>query len=100
MKQKTPDTSVELFVTPEGFFKELVQKGLSQRKVKAIPLVENYLVNLLQHYLDARNLFESTYANESGQKSPQTLAETYLTAQNADASTKVEMLRKLGDRTL
>lgn len=100
MKEKTQNKSVDLFVSPEGFFQELVQKGLTQRKVKAVPLVETYLVNLLQHYLDARNLFESTYANEGGQKVPQTLAETYLTAQSSDVPTRIEMLRKLGDRTL
>jgi len=100
MKDKTQNKSVDLFVSPEGFFQELVQKGLTQRKVKTIPLVETYLVNLLQHYLDARNLFESNYINEAGQKSPQTLAETYLTAQSSDIPTRIEMLRKLGDRTL
>ncbi|HWU44788.1 MAG TPA: hypothetical protein VN132_15155, partial [Bdellovibrio sp.] len=38
--------------------------------------------------------------NESGQKNPQTLAEMFLTAQNAESPIKVELLRKLGDRTL
>jgi len=78
----------------------MVQKGLTQRKIQTYPLVESYLVNLLQYYLDARNLFESEYANESGQRNPQTLAEMYLIAQNAEPPTKAEMLRKLGDRTL
>ncbi|WP_374076449.1 hypothetical protein [Bdellovibrio bacteriovorus] len=100
MREKASNGSVELFVSPEGFFQELVQKGLSQRKIQTYPLVENYLVNLLQHYLDARNLFESEYANESGQKNPTTLAEMYLTAQNAEPPARVELLRKLGDRTL
>ncbi len=100
MREKASNESVELFVSPEGFFQELVQKGLSQRKIQTLPLVENYLVNLLQHYLDARNLFEAEYANESGQKNPKTLAEIYLTAQNSEPPVRVEMLRKLGDRTL
>ena len=100
MKQKVQSHKVELFVSPDGFFEELVKKGLSQRKVKAVPTVENYLVNLLQHYLDARNLFEQGFISESGERSPTTLAETYMLAQNADAATRNEMLRKLGDRTL
>ena len=99
MSDKT-SASVDLFVSPEAYFKELVQQGLTQRRVRTLPSVENYLVNLLQHYLDSKNLFESNYQNESGQKSPQTLAESFLMAQNADAATKMEMLRKLGDRTL
>lgn len=100
MTQKSHLKTVDLFVSPQGFFQELVSKGLSQRKIQTYPMVENYLVNLLQHYLDARNLFEEEYANEEGQKNPQTLAEMYLLAQNAETSVKVEMLRKLGDRTL
>lgn len=98
MREKTK--SIELFLNPTSFFQELVQQGLSQRKIQTVPLVETYLVNLLQHYLDARNLYESVYANESGQKSPQTLAEMYLTAQNSDPVAKMDLLRKLGDRTL
>lgn len=100
MREKPSSTTVELLLSPNGFFQELVQKGLSQRKIQTFPLVESYLVNLLNHYLDARNLFESQYANEAGQKNPQTLAEMFLTAQNAEASVKTEMLRKLGDKAL
>lgn len=93
-------SSVELFISPEGYFQELVQQGLSQRKVNTYPFVESYLVRLLQHYLDAKNLHEDPYANESGQRAPQTLAEAYLIAQNSDLPVRTEMLRKLGDRTL
>lgn len=100
MRDQKTTPKVELFVSPEGFFQELVQEGLSQRKVQTYPVVETYLVRLLQHYLDARNLFESDYVNESGQKAPQTLAEMYLTAQSAEPPIKNEMLRKLGDRAL
>ncbi|MBO9668228.1 MAG: hypothetical protein J7501_15615 [Bdellovibrio sp.] len=100
MSSNSQPKSVELFVSPDGFFQELVSKGLSQRKVRTYPLVESYLVNLLKHYLDARNLFDEEYASEGGQRNPQTLAEMYLLAQNAEASAKVELLRKIGDRTL
>lgn len=100
MREKRSTTHVELFVSPEGYFQELVQKGLSQRRIQTFPLVETYLVNLLQHYLDARNLFDAQYTDESGQRAPQTLAEMFLLAQNADSFARVEMLRKLGDRTL
>lgn len=66
----------------------------------AYPHVESYLVRLLQYYLDARNLYEDPYVNETGQRTPQTLAEAYLIAQNSDLPVRVEMLRKLGDKTL
>lgn len=100
MREKPSNTSVELFVSPQGFFQELVQRGLMQRKIQTYPFVESYLVNLLQHYLDARNLFDENYANEGGQKNPQTLAEMYLIAQSAEPQVKADLLRKLGDRTL
>lgn len=100
MREKWSTAQVELFVSPEGYFQELVQKGLNQRKIQTFPLVETYLVNLLQYYLDARNLFESEYIDESGQRAPQTLAEMFLLAQSADSFARMEMLRKLGDRTL
>lgn len=100
MTEKRQNGSVELFISPEGFFQEMVQKGLTDRKIQTLPVVESYLVNLLQHYLDARNLFDSTYASEGGQKNPQTLAEAYLIAHNSELTVRVEMLRKLGDRAL
>lgn len=98
MRDKT--STVELFISPEGYFQELVQAGLSQRKVNTYPLVQNYLVHLLHYYLDARNLYEEPYANEGGQRQPQTLAECYLIAQNSEPAVRTEMLRKLGDKTL
>lgn len=100
MAGKPSSKTVELFVSPHGFFQELVQKGLAQRRIQAVPSVESYLVNLLNHYLDAKNLFEPEYASESGQKNPQTLAEMYLIAINSEVPTRVDLLRKLGDRTL
>lgn len=100
MGEESKNKSIELFVSPEGYFKELVRNGLQQRRVQTSPFVETYLVNLLQYYLDARNLFDEKYVTEMGDKSPQTLAELYLTAQNSENPVRVEMLRKLGDRAL
>ncbi|HWU42264.1 MAG TPA: hypothetical protein VN132_02460, partial [Bdellovibrio sp.] len=68
MGEKSPSKSVEILMSPQGYFQEVVKKGLTQRKIQTVPHVENYLVNILHQFLDARNLFESTYANESGQK--------------------------------
>lgn len=90
MKDKPNSQSVELFVSPEGYFQELVSKGLYDRKVQTHPIVETYLVNLLKQYLDAKALFEAEA----------TLAEMYLHAQNAEPSIKMEKFKKLGDRAL
>lgn len=99
MSEKPSTNKVELFISPQGYFQDLVREGFSQRKIQTYPQVESYIVQLLQHYLDSRNLFESEYS-ETGERNPQTLAETYLLAQNAEHITKVEMLRKLGDKAL
>src|SRR6185312_8415266 len=67
--------------------------------VKAVPAVQTYLVSLLEHYLDARNLFEEP-AGEGENKKPETLAEMFLLAANSDRVGKVDLLKKLGDRSL
>lgn len=89
----------ELFISPKEYFTSLVKQGLEHRKIKTYPHVETYLVTLLQHYLDARNLFDGE-AGETGKKSPQTLAEMLLTAHSSESGIKLEMLKKLGDRSL
>jgi hypothetical protein len=102
MENNQPKSSVstDLFISPDEFFKDLVRQGFVQRKLETYPLVETYLVDLLQHYLDAKNLFDPDY-DESGKKVPKTLAEMYLLANNTDDQfMKVELLKKMGDRSL
>ena len=89
----------KLFVSPEAFFEEEVKKGLAHRKIKTYPSVEKYLIDLLQHYLDAKNLFNAVNVPE-GQKPPQTLAELYMTALSADQPMRRELLKTLADRSL
>lgn len=90
----------DLCVSPGDYFKDLVRDAFVHRKLHSFPLVEAYMVDLLQHYLDARNLFEPEH-DEAGNKIPSTLAEMYLYANNTDDHVqKVELLKKLGDRSL
>ena len=63
-------------------------------------MAEDYLVGVLEHYVVADHLHESETVDETGQKKPTTLAETLLLAAQAEHTTKVDMLKKLGDRTL
>ncbi len=88
-----------LILSTNEFFDEILEEAFQKRKVDAHPQVKDYLSNLLKFYMDARNLHEEP-VDESGKRKPSTLAELYLEAQNADHSVKVEMLKKLGDRTL
>lgn len=92
--------TTDLCVSPGEYFKDLVREGLAHRKLQTYPVVEAYLVSLLQHYLDARNLFDPEF-DEAGNRIPSTLAEMYLWAQNTeDQLKKIELLKKLGDRSL
>ena len=68
---------------------EVVDDALKERKVKTVPLAHRYLVQLLEHYVSAENL-----------KSQETLAELFLKAANSDHNQKIELLKKLGDRSL
>lgn len=88
-KMKT-ETSGFILASPREYFSEVVEASLHKRNVKTTPEVQFYLVSLLEHYLDARNLFEK----------PDTLAETYLIASNSAPTERVELLKKLGDKSL
>lgn len=90
---------MNLFVSPKEYFKQIVQDGIKNRRLENHPRVEDYLTNLLQHYLDARNLFEPEH-DENGQRRPQTLAEMYLTASQMELSARLEQLKRLGDKSL
>ncbi len=97
MEQREKKT--EIFISAEGYFAELVKEGMEFRKINPDPNVERYLISLLTHYLDAKNLFEEQ-RNEPGVKAPQTLAELYMVAQNSEPAVRLELLKKLGDRSL
>jgi hypothetical protein len=76
--------------TPNQYFTEMVDAGFEKRNLKIAPHAKVYLVSILEHYLDARNLF--TY--------PDTLAEAFLLASNAPPQEKIELLKKTGDKSL
>jgi hypothetical protein len=88
-----------LCLSPREYFQEIVDEGLTKRNLKTSPAVSLYLVDLLEHYLDAKNLYDSEI-NDLGQKKPQTLAEMFLQAGSADPTERRGLLKKLGDRSL
>jgi hypothetical protein len=96
--EKKTEPQIQL-VTPREYFGEMVSSGLTRRNISTYPLVQNYLVNLLEHYMDARNLFDEP-VNELGQRQPQTLAELYLKSAQMEAAERAMTLKKLADRTL
>jgi hypothetical protein len=91
-------TAPDFSVSPREFFQEAVTKALEHQKVRTLPQVEIYLVNLLEFHLSTENLFD--LVDESGRRSRETLAEMYLKASNAEPRTRMELLKKVGDKAL
>jgi hypothetical protein len=88
-----------LLMSPEQHFTEVLQEACKERKIKSFPLLETYLVHLLKHYLNSKNLF-SPLQDDSTEKIPQTLAEMYLTAMNTEPPKNKEIMKALADRAL
>lgn len=87
-----------ILLSPKEYFSSLIEEAVEKQKLKSPPIVREYLVNLLNFYLDARNFHEE--ATEGGKPAPTTLAELYLTAQSEDHFKRQEILKRLGDRSL
>jgi hypothetical protein len=91
--------SVGIILSSKDFFAQELEDACAKRKLETPPRVKTYLVGLLEFYLDARNLHDEAI-DEAGNKKPTTLAEMFLLAQNSEPSTRFELLKKLGDRSL
>lgn len=91
--------SSEFLLTPSDYFKQIVQEGLEKRRLNAPAPVQGYLVQLLQHFLDTKNLF-TPKSEIVEQGAPNTLAEMFLLAQQKDTPNRLELLRQTGDRAL
>ncbi len=88
-----------MFVSPEKYFSDMVEQGFAKRKISVHPSVQSYLVQVLEHYLDARNLHEEE-VDELGNRKPGTLAEMFLVANQSPPAAKFGLLKKLGDKSL
>ncbi|MCM2282631.1 MAG: hypothetical protein NDI61_12380 [Bdellovibrionaceae bacterium] len=85
-------------ISPRAFFLEAVNEALQHRKVKTLPQVRTYLVDLLEFHLTTENLFD--VVDDSGRRSRETLAEMYLRASLAEPRMRMELLKKVGDKAL
>lgn len=91
--------STFLFISPDQHFAEVLQEAYLDRKLKTDPHVDIYLIQLLKHYLDSKNLFQP-FQDDSLEKPPETLAEMYMVGMNAPAPKNREMMKILADRAL
>jgi Mor family transcriptional regulator len=85
-------------VSTKDFFSEIVSDAFERRRLKTFPQVKGYLVGLLEFYVPASNLFDE--CDSSGRRVQETLAETLLKAQSSEPMVRIELLKKLGDRSL
>ncbi len=88
-----------LFISPDQHFAEVLQEAYLDRKLKTDPYVDVYLIQLLKHYLDSKNLFQP-FQDDTIEKPPQTLAEMYFVGMNAPAPKNRELMKILADRAL
>lgn len=91
---------INILMSSKDYFGQVLEDAFTARKIKAESKVKGYLIEVLEFYLDAKNLFEKESIDETGKRKPNTLAELYLTAANAEARQKIELLKKLGDKSL
>ena len=89
---------MSLFVSPTEYFNSVVNEACEHRKFKTFALAKGYLADLLQFYVPAANLFDEVDA--SGKRTRETLAETFLKAQNAEPTVRIELMKKMADRSL
>ncbi len=90
--------SDEVILDSKLYFSELIDKACLQRNIKPRPLVQEYLVNLLNSFLRTENLYQAE--KENGKKENLSLAELYLKAVNAEDRVKINLLKRLGDTSL
>lgn len=100
IKQLSQSEMPHLFQSPREFFLEMVEEGLARRQFRPPAQAQSYLVDLLEHYLDARNLFHEEVDESTGLKKNSTLAEMYLRAQDPTQPDRLETLKRLADKTL
>lgn len=89
---------MSLFVSSSEYFQTVVNEACEQRGFKTFALAKGYLADLLRFYVPAANLFDEIDA--SGRRQRETLAETFLKAQNAEPAVRIELMKKMADRSL
>jgi hypothetical protein len=88
-----------VFLTPAEHFSEVVKEACQNRQIKTGLSVEVYLVQLLQYYLDSKNLYQPLQ-QDSNEKAPETFAEMYLQAINSENTKRKELMRIVADKSL
>ena len=98
MSQRSAGAQSILIESPREYFVDRAEHAFRKLKFEPMPLSRHYLVDLLERFMFASNLFPPD--EETGRSRSETLAELYLKAQNAPPPQRQEFWRKLGDISL
>lgn len=90
--------SSRLILDSGHFFATMVNEAFEERKLQSYPHIRTYLTDVLKHHLFVENLFDEE--DQSGKKVRKTMAELFLSANQNGGRTRVEGLKKVGDRSL
>ncbi|MBY0314144.1 MAG: hypothetical protein K2Q26_01405 [Bdellovibrionales bacterium] len=91
-------STVSLCVDVKQFFRQSLNEALIECHVETYPVVESYLVDILEYYSITERLYDAE--NDSGRKTRDTLAEMLLKANSSSPRARIELLKKLGDSSL
>lgn len=86
-----------VLASPREFFVDRVESAIKRLKFEPLVLSRKYLVDLLEHFMFAKNLFTE---DADGRLRRDSLAEMYLKAQNSPPTIRADLLKKLGDSSL
>jgi hypothetical protein len=89
MSHNESDSKPSLLLDSRKFFSEMVTSALEKRRLETTPLVQQYLIGLLESYVSSGNL-----------GSNQMLSEQLLLANQSEKTVRREMLKRLGDSSL
>jgi hypothetical protein len=89
-----------IFISPEQHFAELLKEACAYRNFKILPASETYILNMLNHYIESRNLFSPLIPDQETERLPDTFAELYLTALNSEDPKNRAYMKILADKAL
>lgn len=89
-----------MLISSKEYFSGLVEAGFQKRNFEARPAVKDYLVSVLEYYINAENL-KTLEETQYGVRKDPTLAELYLSALSLNQTNqRKEKMKTLADRTL
>jgi hypothetical protein len=92
------EKSSTLCLSSKDFFNSVVTDAFAHVRLQTYPFAQTYLVNMLEFYMSTDHFFDEFTSN--GKRTRQTLAETFLKAANSEPVQRIELLKKLADRSL